>query len=73
MKVERWKEPIEIESIGQDSMRWISGGNVISRGNIIHLQNRTDIKNYVRAEVFGFEGSIVRTQLFGIKNNKAGL
>lgn len=56
---------IEIKSTGQDSIRWISNGNVVCRGNNIHLSKTAEIKDYVRAEIYG-PGSVTGTQPFGI-------
>jgi len=65
VKVNRKKGTIEIQSTGQDSIRWISGGSVIQRGNTIHLTKNTKVSGYVRAEIFG-PGTIKGTQPFGI-------
>ncbi|MDX1284484.1 MAG: hypothetical protein R3182_05715 [Draconibacterium sp.] len=66
INVDNKKGIIEIVSSGQDSIRWISGGDVVCRGNKINLSELTDLSNYVRAEIFGPE-SITGTQPFGIK------
>jgi len=60
VNVNREKGTIEIHSSGQDSIRWISGGSVIYRGNTIHLTNSTEVSGYVRAEIFG-PGTITGT------------
>ncbi|WP_236973608.1 PHP domain-containing protein [Membranihabitans maritimus] len=67
VNVNRKKGIIEIKSIGQDSIRWISGDQVIQRGNSIQLTKNTEIFDYVRAEIFG-PGTITGTQPFGIHN-----
>ena len=68
IKVNRKNGIIEIQSTGQDSIRWISGGSVIHRGNTIHLTKSTEVPGYVRAEIFG-PGTITGTQPFGINNH----
>lgn len=60
---------IKIECIGQDSIRWISAGNIIARGSELILSNVSDISTYVRAEIFG-PGSVTGTQPFGIKRDQ---
>jgi hypothetical protein len=67
VKVNKKKGTIEIQSTGQDSIRWISGGSVIHHGNTIQLTKSTDVSGYVRAEIFG-PGTVTGTQPFGIKN-----
>jgi hypothetical protein len=59
------KGTIEIECTGQDSIRWISAGNIIARGNKLKLSSTSDVSTYVRAEVFG-PGSVTGTQPFGL-------
>jgi hypothetical protein len=66
INVNNKKGIIEIKTTGQDSIRWISGGNVVSRTNSINLSEVPDLKGYVRAEIFGPE-SITGTQPFGIE------
>jgi len=61
------KGTIEIVCVGQDSIRWISAGNIVARGNKLKLSDVPDISTYVRAEVFG-PGSVTGTQPFGIIN-----
>jgi len=64
--VKNGKGIIEINASGQDSVRWISGGRVVSRGNSIDLSEVADVTGYVRAEIYGPE-SVTGTQPFGIK------
>jgi len=68
INVNNKKGIIEIQSSGQDSIRWISGGNVVSRGNSIDLSEVPELAGYVRAEIFGPE-SVTGTQPFGIASN----
>lgn len=67
VKVNRKKGTISIQSTGQDSIRWISGGHVIQRGNTIQLAKKAGISGYVRAEIFG-PGTITGTQPFGVNH-----
>ncbi len=66
IKVNNKKGIIEINTTGQDSIRWISGGNIVCRGKTIKLNEVPELASYVRAEIFGTE-SITGTQPFGIK------
>jgi len=65
INVNNKKGIIEIKSSGQDSIRWISGGNVVSKGNKIDLSEVPELTSYVRAEIYGPE-SITGTQPFGL-------
>lgn len=57
---------IKINCIKHDSIQWISSGQVIENGEEIRLKG--DFKgDYVRAEIYGKDGTIVGTQPFGIK------
>jgi hypothetical protein len=62
------KGAITIQASGQDSIRWISEGKVISRGSTIQLADLPDIQNYVRAEIFG-PGSVTGSQPFAINRD----
>ena len=66
IEVNNKKGMIEIQSSGQDSIRWISAGKVVARGNSIKIAETANIVKYVRAEIFG-SGSITGTQPFGIQ------
>nr|WP_320153922.1 PHP domain-containing protein [uncultured Draconibacterium sp.] len=65
IEVSSKKGIIKINSIGHDSIQWISGGKIVSTGNSIYLSKFTDINGYIRAEIFG-QGSVIGTQPFGI-------
>lgn len=56
---------IKIMSAEYDSIRWISNGKVIERGNKIQLDNNFN-GNYIRAEIFGKDGTMLGTQPFGV-------
>ncbi|SHF22803.1 hypothetical protein SAMN05444274_104107 [Mariniphaga anaerophila] len=58
---------IDINVTGQDSVRWISGGEVVHRGNQFSLKENPEIEKYVRAEIFGPGEVIMGTQPFGIR------
>jgi len=68
IKINKKKGTIGIQSSGQDSIRWISGGNVVGRGSQIDLDDVAGLTGYVRAEIFG-PGSVTGTQPFGIQQN----
>lgn len=68
IEVDNNKGLIKITSSGQDSIRWISAGNVVGKGDIIHLSEISQLSGYVRAEIFG-KGSIMGTQPFGISQD----
>lgn len=63
--IHKRKGIISIEATGQDSIRWISAGEVVARGNSIQISKVPEVKSYVRAEIFG-PGSVTGTQPFGI-------
>ena len=63
--VDKVKVSIEIISSGYDSIHWISGGEIVEKGNKVQLNNTFD-GSYIRAEVFGKDGTILGTQPFGI-------
>ncbi|WP_423128894.1 PHP domain-containing protein [Gaoshiqia sp. Z1-71] len=67
VQINKRKGIIAIAVSGQDSVRWISGGNVVHRGTWIDLGECPDASVYVRAEIFGPGGTIVGTQPFGFK------
>lgn len=69
VNVDHKKGIISIDVTGQDSVRWISAGQVISRGETIKLTEYPDVSNYVRAEIYGPE-SIIGMQPFGIKTQE---
>lgn len=66
IKVNKKKSTIWIQSSGQDSIRWISGGNVVAREPQIDLDDVPVVSGYVRAEIFG-PGSVTGTQPFSIR------
>lgn len=57
---------ININVSGHDSIRWISGGKVIHRGEQLELNGSDEVQAYVRAEIFGPGNTITGTQPFGI-------
>jgi len=67
VRVDRKKGQIQIEVTGQDSIRWISGGKIIQKGNLIKLDDFQELSDYVRAEIFGPGGLIMGTQPFIIQ------
>ena len=69
VNVNNKKGTIEIRVSGQDSIRWISGGKVVTRGHVVHLSEIPDLAAYVRAEIFG-PGTITGTQPFGLEKQE---
>ncbi len=67
IKVSHRRGKIEIKASGQDSIVWISGGERLTRGKEFSIRNVQKDINYVRAEVYGKEFSVVCTQPFFIK------
>jgi len=67
IKVNQRKGKIEIKASQQDSIVWISAGKRIGKGDVFSLKNVQEKINYVRAEIYGKEYSIVCTQPFIIK------
>lgn len=67
IKINQDKEIITLETHGQDSIRWISRGKVIHKGNTYPVSDYPDNEKYIRAEIYGSGGTIVGTQPFGIK------
>lgn len=65
INVSKKNTAIEIVASGEDSIRWISGGNVVARGNTIRLPETENLSGYVRAEIYGPE-SVTGTQPFGV-------
>ena len=61
------KNTIQMNVSGYDSIRWISGGNIIHRGALFSLKKHKNSEKYVRAEIFGPGNIIIGTQPFGIK------
>ncbi|MGM0530522.1 MAG: PHP domain-containing protein [Bacteroidota bacterium] len=70
VKVNRRKGTIELEATGEESIEWISGGEVVQKGQIIQLDNLDEVEGYVRAEIHGPGETIVGTQAFGIQENQ---
>jgi hypothetical protein len=68
IKVNQRRGEIMINASKQDSIVWISDGKRICRGNQLLLKELPKTSNYVRAELYGAEFSIVCTQPFIIKN-----
>lgn len=58
---------INIQAAGQDSIRWISEGKVIHHGETLKMNDLRLTVKYVRAEVYGPDGTVIGTQPFGIK------
>jgi hypothetical protein len=58
---------IEVNVTGHDSIRWISGGEVVFRGTQFALKDNPEIEKYVRTEIFGPGEVIMGTQPFGIR------
>jgi len=58
---------IEVNVTGHDSIRWISGGEVVFRGTQLSLKENPEVEKYVRAEIFGPKEVIMGTQPFGIR------
>jgi hypothetical protein len=65
--VNQKKGVIEITATGYDSIRWISEGQTVARGNKIQLKDHPDLMRYVRAELYGQGETIAGTQPFGLK------
>jgi hypothetical protein len=57
---------IRIDATGQDSIRWISAGDVVHKGNLLNLKEIPEIDGYVRAEIYGPGAIITGIQPFGI-------
>ena len=71
VKVYQKKGQIQIEATGQDSIRWISDGQIVKKGNFIKLDDCPEISTYVRAEIFGSGGVVIGTQPFLVRNSTA--
>jgi hypothetical protein len=67
IKVNNRKGLIEVNVTGHDSIRWISAGKVVHRGQQLSLKELEGIEKYVRAEIFGPGNTITGTQPFGIR------
>jgi hypothetical protein len=67
IKVNNRKGTIELSASGQDSIRWVSEGKVVDRGNLLTLKEHAGLAGYVRAEIFGPGNTIIGTQPFGIR------
>ena len=67
IKVNNRKGLIEVHVTGHDSIRWISAGKVVHRGQQLSLKEQEGIEKYVRAEIFGPGNTITGTQPFGIR------
>ena len=57
---------ITLTTAGQDSILWISNGQMVTRGNSVDLSGLPDEARYIRAEVF-LSGNILCTQPFGLR------
>lgn len=55
---------IDIRASGYDSIRWISQGNIVFRGENLKLADLIDTDKYVRAEIFGQDSTVLGTQPF---------
>jgi hypothetical protein len=58
---------IEVNVTGHDSIRWISGGEVVYRGTQLLLKENPEVEKYVRAEIYGPGEVVMGTQPFGIR------
>jgi len=67
IKVNQRKGTIEIRATGQDSIRWISGGDVVYKGHSIKLKNHLGVEDYIRVEIYGPGKTITGTQPFAIR------
>ncbi|MDX9880829.1 MAG: hypothetical protein RBS73_02110 [Prolixibacteraceae bacterium] len=67
IQVDRKKGTIRIESTGQDSVVWISGGIKMGEGEVFSLKDLPAKSKYVRAEIHGAGNSFVCTQPFFVK------
>ncbi len=56
---------ITVNCTGQDSIHWISAGNVVAKGNEVYLADIPESSNYVRGEIYS-PGAVTGTQPFGI-------
>lgn len=65
IRVDNKKGMIEIQVNGQDSIHWISGGDVVGKGKTIKLSEIPELSKYLRAEIYG-KKSVTGTQPFGI-------
>jgi hypothetical protein len=70
VKVSQRKRKIEINASKCDSIVWISGGTKIGRGNRFVLKRSRGGLNYVRAELYGADDSVVCTQPFFIEKSE---
>ena len=68
VKIKNRRGIIEIESVGQDSVRWVSNGKFIHSGNKLRLKDELYLEKYVRAEILGPAGIVIGTQPFGLKS-----
>jgi len=59
---------IRVQAAGYSRIEWISGGEIVHRGEALELSYLTDVPGYVRAVVYGSDGrSLIGTQPFGIR------
>lgn len=58
---------IGINSAKHDSIAWINNGKTIKRGNKFRIKDTGEEINYIRAEIYGADYSVVCTQPFFIK------
>lgn len=66
IKVNNRKGVIEISAAGYDSIKWISGGEIINEGSQINLNELDESYIYVRAKLYGSDETVAGTQPFGI-------
>lgn len=64
--VNRKKGTITLSVSGEDSIRWISSGQIIHRGHAINLNKVPAAKAYVRAEIYSSGEAVTGTQPFRI-------
>ena len=64
--VNRKKGTITLSVSGEDSIRWISSGQIIHRGHAINLNKVPAANAYVRAEIYSSGEAVTGTQPFRI-------
>lgn len=67
INVDRKSGTIEISARDYDSINWINGGIVKSRGEKINLNELKENVPYIRAELYGKDRTVTGTQPFGIR------
>jgi hypothetical protein len=69
VNVNQRRGTIEISATGYETVRWISGGNVVHDGIKVNLNDLQDVETngYVRAKLYGPGETVAGTQPFGIR------